>query len=183
MELERKRKVPKRPDAAGEVTRGRERERKTRKAKRGSSDHSSKTRVSSRKRHHQQDTAVSHATPFKGIIQHLVKLSHHHNPYSHSSRFVTFNCRCKLFLERRSRAVSCSELRYGGSWDFLVSLIKLIKYTIQQLHNALVDKLWPAHSPRYEIIMYFYVTSQHMKQNTQILALLKSLHPAAMSGM
>ena len=78
----------------------------------------------------------------KGIVQHLVKLAHHHNPYSHSSRFVSFNCQCKLFLERWSRAVSCSELRYGGSlWDFLVSLIKLIKYTIQQLHNALVDKL------------------------------------------
>ena len=29
--------------------------------------------------------------------------------------------------------------------NIYISLIKLIKYTIQQLHNALVDKLWPAH--------------------------------------
>ena len=43
---------------------------------------------------------------FKGIVQHFWKLAHCHDPSSHSSRFVTFNCRSKLLLDRWSRVPS-----------------------------------------------------------------------------
>lgn len=38
----------------------------------------------------------------------------------------------------------------------------------QQLQNTPVDMLWSAHSPHYEMMMYNYVTTWHMKQTAQI---------------
>ena len=44
----------------------------------------------------------------KAIVQQFWILAHCHDPSSHISRFVTFNCRSKLLLDRRSRVPSGS---------------------------------------------------------------------------
>lgn len=52
---------------------------------------------------------------------------------------------------------------------------KPIKYTIRQLQNALVHKLWPARSPRQEVITYNDVTLRLIKQILKTAFLSKPL--------
>ena len=93
----------------------------------------------------------------KGIVQHFWKLAHCHDPSSHSSRFITFNCQSKLLLDRWSRVPS-SQATLRRLIEFLGFPHQTEEIHNQKLQNTVVDKLWPAHSPRYEIITERYET-------------------------
>lgn len=63
-----------------------------------------------------------------------------HKPHSHVSRFIPFYFQCLLFLADTRRILGCSVDRIEGKGSGLPPL-KLVKYTVQQIQNALVDKL------------------------------------------